>query len=462
MEVPMPRHIPIILMTIATVVGLSSPLIAQELTMQQAIETALEKNHAIAAFSAKVSATQARQDQAHGYYLPKIDLLQMFNYTNNPAEVFAFTLNQRRFDMEEFFMSDPNTPDALDTWITRLEVTQPIYVGGKISTRNDQAELMAKSAEKDLSHAQQKTVFDVTTAFANTLMAAEHLDVVRRARETTAAHVALAEKYAAEGFIIDAEVLNARVYLAQMDGMLVESESNADLAHSALDFSMGIDQGVRQTLHALPSTPRVTEPVAAWMDRGVAMRRDLEARRKELNAGRLEEKAVNPGFKPEIAIVGRYELYDDQLFGSNGHNGSVMAVAKINLFGGGSDSAEKEAARLDALSGEHNVALFEDGVRLEVRSAFAQVQSSRKKHETATRALAAAREAMRVREMRFEQGLDKMIDLLDAETALRESELRELVARYDLTLSTYRLFFTSGTSLTELFDVNTAPQETQQ
>ncbi len=458
----MPRHIPKFSMMIAAMVGLSSPLVAQELTMQQAIETALDKNHSIAASSARVSAAQARQEQAHGYYLPKVDLMEMFNYTNNPAEVFAFTLNQRRFDMDEFFTSDPNRPDALNTWITRLEVTQPVYVGGKISTRNEQSELMARSAEKDLSHAQQKTVFDVATAFANTLMAAEHLDVVRRARETTAAHVALAEKYAKEGFIIDAEVLNAEVYLAQMDGMLVESESNADLAQSALDFSMGIDQTTRQALSSLPATPHVNEPVTAWMDRGVALRRDLEARRRELNAGRLEEKAVNPGFKPEIAIVGRYELYDDRLFGNNGHNGSIMAVAKINLFAGGSDSAEKEAARLDALSGEHNVALFEEGVRLEVRSAFAQVQSSRKRHETATRAVAAAKEALRVREMRFEQGLDKMIDLLDAETALRESELRELVARYDLTLSTYRLFFTSGTSLTKLFGVNTDPQEIQQ
>jgi len=160
--------------------------------------------------------------------------------------------------------------------------------------------------------------------------------------------------------------------------------------------------------------------------------------------------------------VGRYELYDDIIFGSNGHNGSVMAVAKINLFGGGSDTAEKEAARLDALSGEHNVALFEEGVRLEVRSAYAQVQSARKRHQTATRAVDAAQEALRVREKRFKQGLDKMIDLLDAETALRESELRELVARYDLTLSTFRLYFTSGTSLTKLFGIDTPQQEIQQ
>jgi outer membrane protein TolC len=52
-----------------------------------------------------------------------------------------------------------------------------------------------------------------------------------------------------------------------------------------------------------------------------------------------------------------------------------------------------------------------------------------------------------VREQRFKQGLDKMVDLLDAETALREAETRELVARYDVFLSTYRLQFVSGATL---------------
>jgi outer membrane protein TolC len=37
-----------------------------------------------------------------------------------------------------------------------------------------------------------------------------------------------------------------------------------------------------------------------------------------------------------------------------------------------------------------------------------------------------------------------MLDLLDAETALREAEMRELVARYDVVLQTHRLYFVTG------------------
>ncbi len=440
------------------VLASGTPAAARDLSLQQAVESAITGNPAVAASAAQAEAATARSKQAGGFRLPSIDLMEAFNYTDNPAEVFAFSLNQGRFDMEEFFLSDPNHPGPLNTWFTRIEITQPIYTGGALSSRVDQAELMQDAASLDHQHSRERVAFDVATAFANATKGAEHRDVVERAYETTAAHVRLAEQYAEQGLIIDAEVLNARVHLAEVNEMMVEARANADLALSALAFHMGIDQSTRYDLAPLPPTPATDQPLSEWVEGGVSQRRDLEARRQELGAGQLEEKAARSGYLPEVGIKGRYELYDDRIFGSNGHSGSVMAVAKINLYRGGSDSARIEAARQDALSGAENIRHFEEGIRLEVRGAYQAVHTARTKHLTAVQAVAAAREALRVREQRFKQGLDKMIDLLDAETAVRESELRELVVRYDLTLATYRLFFTSGASLIELFGI-TVPEE---
>ena len=86
-------------------------------------------------------------------------------------------------------------------------------------------------------------------------------------------------------------------------------------------------------------------------------------------------------------------------------------------------------------------------MRLEVQQAWQDLETARTRLETATSSLAAAREALRVRENRFKQGLDKMIDLLDAETALRQSEMRELVARYDVALESNRLRYVTGATL---------------
>jgi outer membrane protein TolC len=124
-----------------------------------------------------------------------------------------------------------------------------------------------------------------------------------------------------------------------------------------------------------------------------------------------------------------------------------MAVARINLLGGGTNSAARAAARHETASFEADIRRFEEGVQLEVQQAWQDLATARVRHITAKNSLAAASEAVRVRESRFKQGLDKMIDLLEAETGLREAEVREMVARYDVVLDTHRLRYAAGSTL---------------
>jgi len=448
------------LVFLGLIVGFCGPAAAssETLSLDQAISRAIESNKSIAAARAKVNAAAATVEKASGYRMPALHLAEMFSYTDNPAEVFAFTLNQRRFDMNEFFMSDPNNPDGLDTWITRIELMQPVYTGGQLSTRNQQAELMYQAAVSDWRHSIEQVTYEVAQAYANAVKARQYADVIRTARDTTARHVELARQYAAEGMIVRAEVLKAEVYLARMEEELAQAESNAELARAALNFTMGIDQNLRFELGRLPPAPEVSGPAAAWIESAPDLRRDIKARRSELEAGKLEEKAAVSGLKPEVGIVGHYDLYDDMIFGSNGHSGSVMAVARMNIFHGGTDRAAAAEARYRAEAGAQQIDQFAEGIRLQARKAWLDVETARKRHATAERSLEAAKEALKVREERFRQGLDKMIDLLDAETALQGTRVRELVARFDTILSTYRLYLNSGRSLSEALNI-TLPKE---
>jgi len=420
---------------------------AQELTLDAAVEAALVNNPEILAAQERALAAGSRADQARGHRWFQLDLSEAFSYTNNPAEVFAMELNQGRFDMEKFFLSDPNNPDPLTTWITSLEVTQPIYTGGMLAARIGQAESMATAEEYTSAHARQHVVFETITAYVNLAKAREHEALLKKSRATTAEHVRLAEQYAAQGMILEADVLQARVYLSEVDDLLTQASNGALLAQAALNFQMGADQLLPRTTAPLPPPPPVVGSLEDWIDAALQGRNDLGAARLQMEAGRLEEKAARSRYLPEIGAVGRYDLYDDRIFGANGHSGSVMAFAKINLWRGGSDAAALAAARHNTASFEADIHRFEEGVRLEVQQAWIDLVMAGSLHSTASSALAAAGESLRVRERRFKQGLDKMLDLLDAETALREAEMRELVARYDVTLDTKRVYFLSGKTL---------------
>jgi len=432
---------------ILTLVIAAATVGAQELSLDTAVDAALVNNPEVASARERAAAAEKRLDGGKSHRLPKIGLSESFVYSNNPAEVFALTLNQGRFDMEEFFLSDPNNPDPLSTFITTLDFELPIYTGGKISGRVGQAEAMATAEDYTLAHTREKVAFETMTAYVNLAKARDHQALLEKARSTTAEHVRLAEKYAAEGMILEADVLQARVYLSEMDEMLTQATNGARLAEAALNFQMGADQTLARELAPLPPATPVVGDVSEWIAAAVEDRRDLASARRKLEAGRLEEKASRPGYFPEIAVLGNYSLYDDQLFGANGHSGSVMAVARINLLGGGSNPAARAAARHETASFEADIRRFEEGVRLEVQQAWQDLNTAGIRHTTAKSTLTAAEEAVRVRESRFKQGLDKMIDLLDAETGLREAEMREMVARYDVALDTHRLRYVSGATL---------------
>ncbi len=420
---------------------------AAELTIQEAVASALANNPEIRAASERSSAAAERLEGGKRHRLPKIGLSETYLYTNNPAEVFALTLNQGRFDMEGFFLSDPNNPDPLSTWITRVDLVLPVYTGGKLSARIGQAESMATAEERSLSHTLERITFETITAYINLAKAREHKALLEKARATTSEHVRIAEQYAAQGVILEADVLQARVYLSRMDDLEMQAANGANLAQAALNFQMGADQSLPRALTPLPPAMPVVGNLSSWISASLEDRQDLEAARLKLEAGRLEEKAARPGYFPEIAVLGHYDLYDNTIFGANGHSGSVMAVAKIDLLGGGSGTAARAAARHETASFEADIHRFEEGVRLEVQQAWLDLASARTRHVTARKSLAAAKEALRVRESRFKQGLDKMSDLLDAETALRDAEMRELFARYDIALDTHRLQYVSGATL---------------
>jgi len=444
-----------VLVLVIMMLGIAGIAAAEEsLSLDQAILRAIESHPSIKAAENRVRAAESTEDRARAFRMPDLKLAEMFSYTDNPAEVFAFTLNQRRFDMNEFFQADPNVPDALDTWITRLEFMQPVYTGGQLSHRNQQAKLMVQASLLDLKQSVEQVVFDTAQAYANTIKAREYAGVIRKARNTTAQHVELAEHYASEGMIVRADLLNAQVYLAKMEEELVQAESNAELARAALNFSMGIDQNLRFELSDLPPAPPIQGPASEWIEKAPDLRWDINARRRELEAGILEEKVATSGLKPEIGIVGHYDLYDDGIFGSKGHSGSLMAVAGIKLFHGGAERAEAAAARYTAKAGEQQITHFAEGIRLQTRQAWSELETAKKRHETATKSLDASREALRVREERFRQGLDKMIDLLDAETSLQGTEVRELVARFDLVLANFKLHLNSGRSLAEALNIS--------
>lgn len=400
---------------------------AEPLTLEQAMAEARVASREARAAQARSESSSATAAQARGFRLPRVTLSEMWISTDSPAEAFAFRLNQQRFSMAEFMTADPNRPSRMETGMTRLHISLPVYSGGELRGRISQAELMSQAGKLESARAADIAAQRAGEAFVMVAQAREYVALLEKAQQTVASHVDLARQYLEQGMLVRSDVLRAEVELARITDLLLESRGGLEVARANLAFHLGRDQGEPVDVAALPELGGVC-PELTELLQSATQRADLVAARRGLQAGELEETVRRAALLPRVGLVVQGDLVDDAPFGTRAQSATVMAVATWDLYAGGSHRAAMAAARWQARAGRLDVERFEEGIAVQVRSSHAAAVAAHARWETAGRAVTAASEAERIVGERFRAGVVKMLDLLDASTALREAETRALAS----------------------------------
>lgn len=397
----------------------------------------------VAAAQAREKGADAKARQAFAYRLPQVRLSEQWIRTDSPADAFGLLLNQERFSFPAFVAGNPNSPDPLNTAITRLEIEVPIWTGGEITTRVRQARLAAEAAGETTGRVGDQAAVAAAEAWIRLAQAREAVALLEHSRETVAAHVELAKNYADQGMLVRSDLLRAEVELARIDDLTAEARGNARVAEANLAFRLGEPMDTPYALAPLSDPPPLSRPRDSWLAVSFA-RRDLLSARKLLEAGDLESQALRGALLPRIGLVARHDLVDDRPFSGHGDSTTIAALATLDLFDGGRKRAAIAAARAEADAGRADVLRLEEGIRLETRQAYESAAAALERRATAAAARGAAGEAVRILEERFKAGIVRSTDLLDAATARRETEMRELVARADAWLAQLRLALAAG------------------
>jgi outer membrane protein TolC len=411
----------------AAALALPGAVAAEPLDLAGAMARARAGAREVVAADARREAAGARAKEAFGHRLPKLRLSEQWLRTDSPADAFGLLLNQERFSFQEFVAGDPNDPDALSTAVTRLEIELPLYTGGELVARVEQARLAAAAAESAATRAGDAAALAAAEAWIRLAQAEEAAALLETSRQTVDGHVRLARDYAAQGMIVRSELLRAEVELAAIDDALAEARGRARVAAADLAFRLGEPPGGTYVLAALGDPPALDGGPEGYLE-SAESRPDLEGARGLLEAADLEAEARRAAWKPRVGLIARHDRVDDRLFGGHGDSTTVAALASFDLFDAGR-RARIAAARADAEAGRADVERFADGVRVEVRQAFEAAAVALERRGTARAALEAGREAVRIVQERFRAGVVRTLDVLDAAAALREAEMRELVAR---------------------------------
>ncbi len=411
------------------------------LSLKEAVTRALTGHPALAAAAAARDAAHEGVVQAHSGRLPKVNYSESWTRSDNPVFVFSSLLTQRQFTASNFALPTLNQPDFLNNFQSQVIADQTLYDAGKTKRATDLAKLSENHSAESLRLARLSVVAQVARAYYATLLGTEQLRVTAQALRSAESDLERADARRQSGLATDADVLSIKVHVAKVHEEQITRRADLQVAQAALNEAMGLPLDDAHTL----TTPLTPLPLRLDAPTAVDDRPEVRQARLAQNVAATRQADARSNYLPQVYARGVFEADRQRFINRGGANWLVSIGLRWNLFNGFADRsriAETVAAQRQA---DADLRRTESGVRLQVRQAWAALEAAQQRIATARAAVAAAQESLRIFQNRYGAGLATVTDLLRTETALLETQARELAAVHDQRVAATLLQLAAGT-----------------
>jgi outer membrane protein len=212
------------------------------LTLQQAVNIALEKNPARKVALADTRAASADVKEARSFLLPHVTFSETATDGNDPVYVFGSKLRQQRFTTADFALNVLNTPTPFGNFATRFAGTWNLFDSFASWRAVDRAERLKDAAGHQLERTDQEIVFHVVDSYYAVLLAKKQLDVADQAMNTAQAILDRSKDRFENGVVVESDYLSAQVRLATRTQELIRAQNNLALARAQLSTTMGVSR----------------------------------------------------------------------------------------------------------------------------------------------------------------------------------------------------------------------------
>lgn len=420
----------------------------EEVDFPTAVARALEKDASVAAARHEEAAAESAAALARGALLPSLSLEEAFLRTNVPAEAFATKMNAKGLTSADFAdVSGFNSPPPISDFVTSVSFAQPLFVPRAwVGWRMARVESGARGL--DLARRREEAVHRVVAAYLDVLTAKRYLAVANRSVDDAREHLRAAEAAAAAGLGLASDVLRAKVFLARAEAEKVSAENRHALARKALALAIG-EGGGREVDAAspLPPFPEV-ETAEERITRATSGRADLAAlSARVFNASRAVDLERST-YLPSVALSGGYRLdAKDSPLSPDNRTWRIGVGLSWNLFDGTRREAAAAKAEAESRAARERLRGAQDFAAFQVAQALLAVEDAKARAAIARAALSAAEEGARLVKARHENQLARMIDLLDAQSALDTARADVVRAENDLLRARADLEYATGTLL---------------
>jgi outer membrane protein len=441
----------------------------QPLTLEAAVESALEGNEALRAARRGLEGARAQVREAWGSVMPTLNVTG--SYTRN-------------LDIPYFFVPaqfiDPDAPDGEmrpipggtdNAWFAQARADQPIFnaaaflgVGAADRYASYEEEVLRGEAHQVVTRTRLR-YYDALLAQEQLRLTSESVSRVEQVLdETRSLHRA--------GLVSEYEVLRLEVELANLEPNLRRSRNAVAASRRALAVEMGVDtvaQELAGSLVALEVPPpgeaaglgsgelllgraEVFEvmPVAEVVAVSRHSRSDLRQLALMRSLRETERRVEVSQYLPRVSVFGTWNAQAQgdgrpEFFGSSRFTTRAVGIqVDVPLFSGLQRPAR--VSRLTAVVNQVDAQLgyAREQAANEVETLHEQVLESRARVAAQRRAVSQATRGWSIAQAEYRAGMVGRLQVTDAELALRQSEFNYAQAVHDYLTAHARLDLATG------------------
>jgi len=302
------------------------------------------------------------------------------------------------------------------------------------------ATLLSEVERYRLVGIKQDLQLDVALAYLGVYERRANLKVAESAFQTLEKVYRDGESRYKVGLIGKNELLKFRVDYDNAD--ITEKAAGAGVKKSVQNLSFQVGSDI--DISALDFKDFTTLPTEidqeAYHRKMLAERSEIRALETAIEATTSLEKSALSGYYPRIDAVGSYRRYDDDFINGNGSVSDdelrAQLVMSMNLFQGFTTEAGVSKAKLQTRSLRYDLEELRNKLTTDLDNLFIDFQVSLENVDVANRSIEQAEENLRITQLKYDEGLQRETDLLDAITSLSRAQynyvavLRTLFANY--------------------------------
>lgn len=415
------------------------------LTLEEAIDLALGQNPFHLATREQENQARAGVRQARAGFFPTLNA----QGTDTVAEK-LFTL-----EFPSMIPGEPPTEISVDftkDYQVAFSLGVPLFTGGRLLAGYKQAKYGLEASRESVRLSEQETVYNVKRAFYGYLLAREFSSVAEEA-------LTLAEKFRENvknlyevGMASKFDLLRSEVQVANLKPQAIKARNGVDVAGLALKTVLGVDLDtpveVRGSLEA-PPLDAVAEGVIAEAEAQRPEIRQLDYRRRM--AGEML-KIARGSLWPTVSIGGSFNYWADTLSLNKGtwqNYYTVNLAVTLPIFNGFEAQARIGQSKAAIRELDLTRRGLSEAVALEVRQAVLNRSQARETLLSQEKNVEQAREAVRIAELNYSEGLATNLDVMTAQVALSQARTNYSQALYDCVISQAQLEKAVGRSRSE-------------